>query len=65
MDVEGLMEGEEVEMESVPVPEHIQKLMNEDTSSSSSDAGDSKSEEGGRSSEDWTELDKEGWETTG
>jgi len=61
MDVEGLMEGqaeEEVEMESVAVPEHIQKLINEDVSSSSSSDG----ENGGRSSEDWTELDKEGWE---
>ena len=54
MDIE-----EEVEMEPTAVPDHIQKLINEDVSSSSSD---SKSEDGGRSSEDWTELDQEGWE---
>merc|ERR1719414_2650560 len=49
-------------MESVPVPAHIQKLINEDVSSTSSSDGDNKSEDGGRSSEDWTELDQEGWE---
>lgn len=51
---------EEVEMETVAVPDHIQTLINEDKDSSSSD---NKSEDGGRgSSEDWTELDQEGWE---
>jgi len=51
---------EDAEMEPCEVPEDIQKLINEDVSSSS----DSKSEDGGQgsASEDWTELDKDGWE---
>ena len=51
---------EDAEMEPCEVPEDIRKLINEDVSSSS----DSKSEDGGQgsASEDWTELDKDGWE---
>ena len=52
---------EEVEMEPAAVPDHIQKLIEEDRGNSST-SSDDKSEDGGRSSEDWTELDQEGWE---
>ena len=48
-------------MEPVAVPDHIQKLIEEDRGNSST-SRDDKSEDGGRSSEDWTELDQEGWE---
>jgi len=57
---------EEVVMEPVEVPEHIQKAINEDVSSSTE--SETKSEDGkedggqGSGSEDWTELDKDGWE---